>query len=256
MTQFLRLLADPLLLLALLMGIAAILWWKKKRKGTVVTLSVAAFFLFVITMSPLPVWLATSLEQRFSSAYPLPAIRQDDSATLILVLGGGHATGHDISYANMLSGEALGRLAEGVRLYHLIDDAKLVFSGYAEDGGRLPQAEILARAALELGVSQNDTMTMSSPRHTAEEAKSWVARFGKNKYPILVTSALHMPRAAGWFEKYGVTIIPAPTNHQFIYKDNVKKWHLWPSYPRFGMTQRLLQEYIGLCILRITPSGD
>ncbi|MBK7342246.1 MAG: YdcF family protein [Saprospiraceae bacterium] len=163
----------------------------------------------------------------------------------IAVLGGGMTPGEDVTPADQLSGDALNRIVEGVRIYHLVPSACLVTSGFSLHGD-LSQAEILAATALDLGVSPRDTLWLPDPRTTREEAAAYKARFGKEATVILVTSALHLPRAMCWFRYNGLDPIPAPANH--LVKITPDRWtHHWrPSMRKISIMQKVFHEYAGL----------
>ncbi|MCB9352647.1 MAG: hypothetical protein H6573_34955 [Lewinellaceae bacterium] len=64
-----------------------------------------------------------------------------------------------------------------------VPDSQLVCSGYSSSG-RTAQAEVLAQAAVLLGVSPADTLMVKTPAHTEAEAIDYAARFGA-AHPLL-----------------------------------------------------------------------
>ena len=74
---------------------------------------------------------------------------------------------------------------------------------------------------------------------------------------ILVTSALHMPRAYAVFAKTGLDVIPASTDFQVTQKGweyrtqpdpVVQLFNLLPRAENMDLTTQALKEYIGICI--------
>lgn len=237
-------LLDPLnhLLLALLLG-AFFLWWKKPWSRYLFLYAILWFFL--IAISPLPVWLSKSLESSYTifSAEHFPS--SDSTDTHILVLGGGHTVSPSLPPNDQLSSNALARIVEGVRIYHLLPHKKLIGSGFSSSG-RIPQARVLTSTAVALGVPPEDTLEMPDPYNTEAEALAYAARFGC-RYPlVLVTDGIHMHRAMYWFRQVGCDPIPAPTNH-FVKPDpEFPPFPFKPSIHKIDMMGKWLHEWVGM----------
>lgn len=249
MIAFLHHLVNPLLWFWLLVAG----WWlagRLRRAGLSRVLGWSAgIWLFLISTSPLPTWLAESLESRYDTLNPA-TLTPMEPGIHIVVLGGGHTHAPGFTAADRLSAEALGRLAEGIRLHRRLPGSRLVLSGYSLSG-RQSQAETLAEAALDLGVDPADTLLLTRPRRTSEEAAAWAERFGPEQPLILVTSAIHLPRAMGWFRAQGAEPLPAPANHLVKRDPERPGWALNPSPAKVGMMQRGLHEYLGLLLQRL-----
>lgn len=205
-------------------------------------LGLAGAWLFVIGVSPIPQWLIHRLERTYP-VVALPEISQDSSLH-ILVMGGGHTPAPDLPYMDQLSDPARARLNEAVRLHQLLPGSKIVCSGYSSTG-RITQAEVLARAALELGVTPADTLMVRTPANSAEEARDYVRRFGKQHRLILVTSAFHMPRAVEIFRRKGLDPLPAPTDHYIKEDPRKSTYDFWPSSAKIYMMTLVIHEYGG-----------
>ena len=242
MLSFLHNLVNPVILFWVLTGLYFLARYKQRARLAKYAMWAAVSWLFLISTSPLPLWLTRQLEKQYTTldTSTLPAGKEWH----IVVLGGGHSSAPDLTAANRLSPEALGRLVEGIRLYRLLPGSKIVCSGYSQSG-RMSQAETLTQAALDLGVDPADTLMLVKPAHTKAEARAYVDRFGKNTSVILVTSALHLPRAMGWFHRAGLEPIPAPTNHAV--KIDPDRWtYDWlPSPRKIGLMQQATHEYAG-----------
>lgn len=206
----------------------------------------SANWLFLISISPLSTWLTLQRESRFPILLQVP---DSISAPHILVLGGGHSISPTLPPNNQLSEPALARLCEGIRLYRQRPGSKLVCSGHSASG-RTPQAEMLAQTAVVLGVSPQDTLLSPTPAHTEAEAYAYAARFG-NRHPlILVTDAIHIPRALFWFRQAGLSPIPAPTNH-YVKPDPLKSsYNFKPSVRKVIITDKLIHEWAGMVYAR------
>ena len=152
-------------------------------------------------------------------------VSAQDSIVHLLVLGSGYETDDRLSYCGQLNLTGLARLAEGIRLQRLLPASKLIFSGYAGTQP-LPQAEVSALAAQELGIDSTVICTICEPWNTKTEAEGYLKRFGTIGRLYLVTDAAHMSRAVMHFSNAGLQPIPAPTNF-IIRKNNIPgSYHL------------------------------
>lgn len=214
-----------------------------KHKVSLSIFIVALVWLVVSSTSPIPQWLTLRLESTHK-VIDLEGLKKSDSIH-ILVLGGGHIVDPDLPALDQLSHDALGRVAEAIRIHHRIPESKIVCSGFSATN-RITQAEMLGLAAIELGIKPSDTLLTMRPNNTKAEAEHYAKRFGSNYTLILVTNAIHMKRAIKYFQHNGLRPIPAPTNH-LIKRDPTKSLYtFFPSTSKMMMTQHLLHEYGGL----------
>ena len=162
----------------------------------------------------------------------------------IVVLGGGHGYDERLPPNSLLSTQALARLAEGIRLQRELPNSRLVLSGYSASG-RTPQAEMLKRTALLLGVDPEAIATQPEPGNTTEEAMVYSEKFGVETPVILVTSASHMPRAVGVFQHFNIRVIPSPTHYR-IKESQKNRWFGWPSINNIAILNSGLNEYAAI----------
>ena len=229
----------PLFWILLILALAA---YKVKYRRTCRALAVIAFTeLFLFSVTPLPIWMLERLERQ----YPVYNAAANDSELPVLVLGGGHTNDKSLEPIQRLSAPALARLCEGIRQHRLSHGGKLVLSGYSASGNT-SVAETMAVTAVSLGISQQDTLMMTKPGTTWEEAQEYKKRFGTTGKFILVTSASHMPRAMETFKNAGLDPIPAPAFHQIkpVAGKSVYRWN--PSGNKLIYTEMALHEYVGM----------
>lgn len=186
-----------------------------------------------------------SLESRYQ---PPPAASGD----IIVMLGGGatadtpnvHGKGH-------LTGFAANRLLTAAQLYHSTGVPVLISGGqvFANSG---KEAEIARHILLGLGIPDNKIIVEGKSLNTTDNARYTQELLTERGFssPILVTSAFHMERAVGQFAKFGVAVLPYPTDYQtntrFLFE-----WHqLWPRADAFYNTQLAVKEYLGLMAIR------
>ena len=235
-------LLNSLLLFWVFIGISIFLkLTKNKYCNKLFRLSI--LWLFIISVSPIPELLIYNLEKQNKTINLTSKI--NISNVNILVLGSGQTNDTALAYINRLSSSALMRLSEGIRIHNKIPKSKLVFSGFS-NVKKISQAKMLSLASLELGVNPLDTLMLVKGSVTKEEALEYNKRFGTKNKLIIVTNAVHMPRALLYFRNFGLDVIPAPTNN-FIKIDN-EEIHFWfkPSYKKIEMMDRSLHEYAGI----------
>ncbi|MBX9889390.1 MAG: YdcF family protein [Flavobacteriaceae bacterium] len=146
----------------------------------------------------------------------------------IYVLGAGASTNDGIPATTNLHPTTLARLVEGIRIYNYLQKSILITSA-ASSNILKSQAQITKEAAMILGVKSEKIMMLETPTSTYEEAIAFRERFGTSKNIILVTSALHMPRAVEIFTDQGLTVIPAPTDYLAVQAYQDENYISFPS---------------------------
>lgn len=217
---------------------------KKKRMVRVCIIS-AICWLGLITTTWLPKAMVGLLERTYP---PLRTIDDAVSAVpvYIMVLGAGHTDDRSLPPNSQLTPAVLGRLIEGIRLYHSIPGSKLIFSG---DKGEQKESQtvILAQTAGFLGISSEDIYQFTTTKNTADEAATFRSTFGIQNKLYVVTNAVHMPRAMYLFSREGVNATAAPTN--YLNKKGSVSHPFTAFIPRsenlFRM-ETVIHEYVGL----------
>ena len=244
MTSFIKWLFSPHTIFIILL---LLLWlYRYERKKREVIIIIIAITLFTIWISPFSYYTTKSWERKY------PPFRIDKHKELldnpnihILVLGAGFTNDPDLPVTSKLDKVISLRLLEALRIYNLLDSAKIVTSGAAVKRS-ISQAEVVADAAVALGVCKQDTLYLANTLNTENEAESYLKRFGNTNKLILVTDALHMRRAVFWFNYYGLSVIPAPCNYNVKEDLEVQDFAWWPSYSKIKMLDSLMNEWLGL----------
>jgi uncharacterized SAM-binding protein YcdF (DUF218 family) len=211
-SKLLWLIAAPgnFLLLLLVAGVARSIA-SARRRGFVL-IATATLGLLAIATLPIGVWLAAPLEDRFPA--PTPPARVDG----IVVLGGSVDPLLSLAHGQVALTAAAGRITETVALARRYPTARIVISG--GDGrlnpGVLSEAGATRDLLVQLGVAAQRIEIESVSRNTYENASlSYVAAQPKpGETWLLVTSAMHMPRAVGCFRRAGWTILPYPVDYR------------------------------------------
>lgn len=227
----------PLTLLLLLFALPSLVRRKNRWFGVLCVL-LAATLLFVSSYAPLSSRFLTDLEMRYP-AYQQAATAHD----YVVVLGSWHQSVVDQPVTSELSSAAIVRLAEGIRIQRLNPGSRLIFTGYhGRDADPVAYPEKLKELAIALGVAEEDILTFSGPRDTAEEAQL-IANLFAGSGLVVVTSAAHMPRSMELFRGVGLDPTPAPTGH--LSKPIRRKW-LLPDGETLARTDTWIHEQLGI----------
>jgi uncharacterized SAM-binding protein YcdF (DUF218 family) len=211
-----------------------------------------ASVLLVAALGVLPIGraLTVPLESRFP---------QWDSGsgepTGIIVLGG--AISLDLSHARqqVALNDAGERVTAAVELAYKYPNTRFVFSGGngALIPGRLREADFALRVLENLGVQSNRIMLERESRNTAENAifsKRLIAPNPGERW-LLVTSAMHMPRAMGAFRRAGFAVEAYPVDYRSAGWADV--WTVPGSLMEgIARTDIAVHEWLGLFIYWIT----
>jgi uncharacterized SAM-binding protein YcdF (DUF218 family) len=223
---------------------------KRKRTGLVFGFF-SIVWLAMISLPFLPPLLVKSLENRYSTLLEISQFHSNDTVN-ILVLGTGSIVNKDLPPSDQLSLIALGRLSEGIRLHRLLRASRLILYGLKNVIGQ----ESFIQTALALGVEKEDIDLLGIPENTRMESLEYTSKFRTNNTLILVTDAIHMPRAMFLFEKAGQIPIPAPTNHlvKSDWKNGISDW--LPSSSNIAMMEYAMHEIGGLVYARMFYRGE
>jgi uncharacterized SAM-binding protein YcdF (DUF218 family) len=220
-----------------------LLWFTKKKRAGKVIVSTGVALLLLISYGPLPEMLLRPLEYSYP---PLLEPKDIPPARWIVVLGAGHTNDPRLPANSQLSGAALFRLVEGMRIHKSLPGSKLILSGGAL-WDPVPEAKVLADVALAFGVDQQNLILESVSKDTEEEARLIQKMVGNNLF-VLVTSASHMPRSMALFKKLGMQPIPAPTDYRVKERQGqeVILYAFFPGVDELQKAETAVYEYLGL----------
>lgn len=179
----------------------------RRKKSAVWCVVVASAVLFAASFPSLVRWQAGFLERR--NLPHLPGSSSPMSPSTIVVLGNGVAHPGDgtMPAITRLNDAARARLVEGVRLSRVYPDAALITTGYGM--GLENCGDATALAAVELGVAEERVRRLPQALDTGYEAELVREAAGGGTI-LLVTTAVHMPRALLLFRDHGLDVVPAP----------------------------------------------
>ena len=204
--------ADPITLLLVCALLGALVVRRAPRTGRAFTL-IGAGALLVVSILPIGVLLLRPLEERFP---PLP---KDAAAPYgFIVLGGPISVALSLAHGQTALEEGAARLTEAAILARRFPEAKIMYTG---GNARLvdsdPSEAAEARNLLvALGVDASRIQIEERSRNTDQNARFTAAlvkpKPGQTWW--LVTSAWHMPRSMGLFEKAGFSVRADPVDYR------------------------------------------
>jgi uncharacterized SAM-binding protein YcdF (DUF218 family) len=197
--------------------------------------------------------LTKSLEWRFLPAAELPP------AECIVVCSGG-VVPKVLPRPTIELGEEADRVFYAAHLYKAGKAPLVVCTGGIVPGStrQSPYAQDMAAALEFLGVPGEAIVTEAGSRNTYEHARNLypLLKQRKVKRLLLVTSALHMPRAFGTFKRGcpDIEIIAAPTD--FLITKQPQRWFkevaaIVPTAANLYLFDKAAHEYIGLAYYKL-----
>jgi len=194
-------------------------------------------------------WVRGSLEGRYAPV----ALESLPKAGAILVLGGAIGGVQPPRLFPDLSAAA-DRVWHAARLFHAGKAPFVVLSGgrLPWDAGQGPEADAMLRFLIDLGVPEKKVLLEGHSRTTyenARETRRLLTEKGIDQV-ILVTSALHMPRAQATFDAAGIRAIPAPTDYEVLEKVDRTLLDFLPDAGALEGSSRALKEYLGILVYR------
>ncbi len=257
LSKFLPLLVYPLGLSVILLALALALRLIFRRFPRIQAgLVIAAVVILLLSSDRwISYSLAQSLEWRYLPLQPVP------QAEVIVVLGGGtepmqyprpttevNSAGDRVLYAAELykQGKAPVILLSGGNITWLYGSSTTP----AEDMAKLLELMDVPDKALWLQPRSENT-------HDDAELSAQMLKDKGMKRVLLVTSAMHMPRAVALFKHEGIEVIPAPVDYTVTQEgwDSLNRFdvpnllvNLMPNTSSLGLTTNALKEYLGLFI--------
>jgi uncharacterized SAM-binding protein YcdF (DUF218 family) len=252
LSKFLPLFAYPLGL-ALLLLVLALLFRRLKWRRLAVL--VALVVLFLGSNRWMAIALARSLEWQYLPPGEIPA------AQAIVLLGGASQSAQPPRPIVEIN-DAGDRILYAAYLYQQGKAAHILVSGGQIDWlstGNSPAQDMSSLLQL-MDVPSSALWLEERSRNTYENAlfsRQILASHGINRI-ILVTSAMHMPRAVKLFEHQGFEVVPAPVDFNATFSSTDQPASLGtvlldliPSVDNLELTSRVMKEYFGLIVYRL-----
>jgi uncharacterized SAM-binding protein YcdF (DUF218 family) len=198
--------------------------------------------LFLLSSTQIfPAYLVAKEEAKTPVCNPL--LLQQNETYYLHVLGAGYNLDSSLPATSQLNTITLARLVEAIRLAQNLNKYKLITSGYAGSQAE-SQASVVKRAAMSLGIPKQNIEVLDTPSNTSEEVGAFVKKFGKNKKVIVVSDAMHLPRALMLYQKAGIKAIGAPTNFKIKKVKNDYNGFSFPSQQSISLMNSYLREQL------------
>ena len=221
-----------------------LLFWRSRLLAPL--LSCLIVVVLLVSTSPIVAnYLANSLEEQ----HPQQNIDDIVVHDAIIVLGGGIRLPSAPAKHTQI-GSGTDRLWYAVRLYRADKAKKIILAGgnlFAQPGLR-SEAYYARELLQEWGVPESAILVESISRNTQENKDKLETLLAESDITsaLLVTSALHMPRAFPIINKLPIAVTPASADIlvRDSYLPSVLKW--LPSARALSLTTASLHEYYGI----------
>lgn len=243
------LLAQPLCVVWMLLGLSTTLFCWRRRWKDVAAPGAAWLILTVTTCTPLASLLIAELEDRHTKVQ----ISELPLADVIVCLGGG-AEPSDSEPSGIHLKSSGDRLTTALALLAAKKAPVLLVGG----GGYLNKGEVLSEADPVIRVMRTLTgesgiLSLGVCKDTHDEAAkvaAWLKKTGGTRV-LLVTSAYHMPRAAGTFQKSGISFEAVPCDFlSSVNRVGDLHWLHLPHSEAFSLFNTFFHELAGLFLYK------
>lgn len=237
----------PLALLAVLLG--TFLLWKQRRIVGAGLIGLAVVGLYLLSTPAISDALAGSLERRYG---PIPVDEQPRRDAIVVLGGGVLPPARPREGADL--GHAADRVWHGAALYRAGRAPLVITTGARPYVDRGESAADTSRDLLQqLGVPESALVARGDSTSTREDALTVREAMEQRQLEdlLLVTSALHMPRAVATFRAAGMRVWPASTDHEVVEPAQRDVWSWLPHHRAFERANRAWHEYAGMLYYRL-----
>ena len=240
-TKLLSLLVYPLSL-GLLLLLVAVISGAIGRRGLSWLMTLLAF---LVIYFPATEFGSEALMQPLEGRHPAFSPEELPAADAIVLLGGASngparfGRGADLN-------DAADRVMFAAELYYAGKAPIILISGGAS-ATLPPEAELLAQQLQALQIPRKQLLLESQSLTTYDNAVM-AGEMLKNaglKHILLVTSGAHMRRSLALFEKQGLQVTAAATDHQIPQFADAYRPSWVPTYSRLARSTRAIHEWVG-----------
>ncbi|MBN3519868.1 YdcF family protein [Algoriphagus lutimaris] len=248
LSQFLSFLAMPLTIISLLIVVGAIYFRRKWGKKSLWAGIILLWFFsnqFIANQAMLA-W-----EPEFKE---FDEVKPHEYGIVLTGVTNLSKTAYDRTFFN----KGADRITHALQLYRMGKIKKILITGGQGLNPVNPQseAELLQRFLLMTGVPTEDVLIENKAKNTAQNAQFTKAFLEENKIDtnqefLLITSAFHMYRSKGCFDKVGLKTETFPTDY---YSHDVKfsfPTLVYPSPSSIENWHKLVKEWIGITVYKL-----
>ncbi|MYN13850.1 YdcF family protein [Pusillimonas sp. TS35] len=245
LSSFLTNLVIPVNLCIALMLLGAVAYIARQRKTGFALAAAGLSWALFWSLPASSLWAGGRLEQM----YPPASASQMPSAEAIVVLGGSTANSRENWFQTTIGEATASRVDTAGQLYDAGRAPLLVLSGAALDGN-VSEARMMANRLRQRGVPEQ-ALLLETRSYTTRENGVYTAELLQKQHighVLLVTSALHMPRAMAVFRKLGVDATAASSPAQIVVPDDPDFAFWLPSMRALSASRSIVKEYVALLV--------
>jgi uncharacterized SAM-binding protein YcdF (DUF218 family) len=205
----------PYTFFLLLVGIALVILWRKHRESRRMLLPAILPYLALMLISlPAVSHLAVGT---LEWGYP-PRARRPTDGQAIVVLSAGAVQPDAVRIRDELNANSVFRCLHAAEVYRQGPRLPVLVTGGLVDPPTIgrPDGDLMRDFLLRQAVKQEDLIVESAARSTYENAleSRKLLEWRQIRKIILVTDAIHMPRAVRCFRTQGLAVTPSPCHHR------------------------------------------
>jgi uncharacterized SAM-binding protein YcdF (DUF218 family) len=230
--------------LCMLLLVCAVLAALTMRKRLAVSLTLLGLAWVIIWSLPITtLYFGGKLETR----YPFRLAESIAAADVIVVLGGNTQANRENWFEPFNRATATDRIDWAAALYFAGRAPKILLSGAAYEG-HVSEAQGMAKVLRQKGIPDSALILENEGRNTYENTlfTRSTLKDAPGERILLVTSALHMPRALATFRKQGLSATPAPVAPQISLPDDYTLNPWLPHTRSLEASRTIIKEYLGL----------
>jgi uncharacterized SAM-binding protein YcdF (DUF218 family) len=213
---WLELFTGPAALAGWGMVAVSILLFHKQRWSVATTLAATTSAIYCCTATPIAANVFVRMMEQAETEGPACGVPSANSVIVVLAGGMLGSPRSQFDYER-LHAASLRRTIEGIRLARSADGSRLLLVGGS--GDRVKEADLMRTMAMDFGIKDDRIFVERESRNTYQSAKA-VARLLKTNLAsdsvFLVTSAMHMRRAAATFSRQGIEFCTYPVDWQWM----------------------------------------
>ncbi|MGV3539869.1 MAG: YdcF family protein [Rufibacter sp.] len=246
LSKILQYLVSPLLWVIALL-VFSLLSKKQVRKRNALRLALGLLLFFTNPFLINEIWLAWEPE-----AVLMRDVASYDAAVVLTGVTRGDREPHDRTHY----AEGSERILDAIQLYKMGKVKKIIISGGSGSLLEVANSEAhdLRRTALFAGIPAQDILLEEKSRNTRENAqytKELLQKSPELDRLLLITSAFHMRRAMGCFEKAGVAVEPFPVDFYTHDPSFAVNDLLIPSLDAFKKWDHIMHEWLGYSMYKL-----
>lgn len=201
--------------------------------------------LFLFASNPI---ISSYLVKQLEQQYPQKNPSNIPNADVIVVLGGSLRPPKPPRLSSQFT-HSSDRFWYAMQLYKMGKAKKILLTGgnVFPDPEIKPEAFYIKQILVDLGIPKTAILLEEFSKTTEENAHFSKALFDQHgfKHILLITSAMHMPRAIKLFESTNITITPCSSDVYIAASNKPNIFNWIPSASAFAMTTLAAHEYYG-----------